>query len=117
MQTDCRFNDRVSIVSRIGIFLFVTSVQTGCETILSPIQWVIKALYLWLKLQEREADSLLSCIVEVNKSWNYPSVLPLSFMMSDDIALPHTHTHAEGLCVRFEDQCRVRHPKSVTKYV
>jgi hypothetical protein len=46
----------------LGIFLFATASGPVLEPTQPPIQWVLGALSLWVKRQEREADQPLTSI-------------------------------------------------------
>jgi hypothetical protein len=58
---------------RLGIFLFTTASRLVLGPIQPPIKWAPRALSLWVKRPEREADHSYPSSVEVKNSWSYTS--------------------------------------------
>jgi hypothetical protein len=62
---------------RLGIFLFTTVSRPALGPTQPPIQWVLRALSLWVKWPGREADHSSPSNAEVKNAWRYTSTPPI----------------------------------------
>jgi hypothetical protein len=73
-------NGRGSILHMDKIFLFLISLQTGCEAIQPPIKWVPGILFPGVKEPRSEADHSPGSSVEARNGGAYTSTPPYVFI-------------------------------------
>jgi hypothetical protein len=70
---DRRFESRQGL----GIVLFTTASRPALGPTPLPIQWVLRALSLWVKQPARETDHSPPSCAEVKNAWSYASTTPI----------------------------------------